>query len=165
MAFSDALCFHLCHCVGSLRGGGILRLDTNQRQFDGEHNSTAQQLAQLLVPPWVIVTNASYTGAIVARGTFAGGNGCGLPIDNGVILSTGWITNAIGPNDDDGGNNYDGNYGPSNLGQPGDADLRNLVGNGQKITMPPCWSLTSFQPISLRCNSYTFLPPKNTRNG
>ncbi len=65
-------------------------------------NSTPQQLAQLLVPPWVTVTNATFTGAYVARGTFAGGKGCRLPIDSGVILSTGYITNAIGPNNDTG---------------------------------------------------------------
>ncbi|MGB8369562.1 MAG: choice-of-anchor L domain-containing protein [Limisphaerales bacterium] len=116
---------------GLCEAEGFFALTQTNGNLTVSTNSTAQQLAQLLVPPWVIVTNASYTGAIVARGTFAGGNGCGLPIDNGVILSTGWITNAIGPNDDDGGNNYDGNYGPSNLGQPGDADLSNLVGNGQ----------------------------------
>jgi hypothetical protein len=91
-------------------------------------NATAQQLAQLLVPPWVTVTNATYTGAVVARGTFAGGNGCGLPIDTGVILSSGRITNAIGPNNDSGLNAA--NNGSSDLGQPGDADLSNLVGGG-----------------------------------
>ena len=99
-------------------------------------NSTAQQLAQLLVPPWVTVTNATYTGAIVARGTFAGGNGCGLPIDTGVILSSGQFTNAIGPNDDSGltaaGSPIDAVdwTGPSDLWQPGDADLSSLVGGG-----------------------------------
>ena len=89
-------------------------------------NATPQQLAQLLVPPWVTVTNATYTGANAARGIFAGGNGCGLPIDSGVILSSGAITNAIGPNNDDGRTTY--NNGSSSLEQPGDSDLDNLVG-------------------------------------
>ena len=99
-------------------------------------NATPQQLAQLLVPPWVTVANATYTGAVVARGAFTNGNGCGLPINSGVILSTGCITNAIGPNNDDGsiaaGNPIDGinSAGPSDLWQPGDADLNGLVGGG-----------------------------------
>ena len=99
-------------------------------------NATAQQLAQLLVPPWVVVTNATYTGAVVARGVFTNGNGCGLPINNGVILSTGCITNAIGPNNDAGfiaaGYRIDSfNFtGPSDLWQPGDTNLDSLVGGG-----------------------------------
>jgi len=108
---------------------GFFALTRTNGNLTVSTNSTAQQLAQLLVPPWVIVTNATYTGAIVARGTFAGGNGCGLPIDSGVILSTGHITNAIGPNDDDGSmaSQYGGN-GSSVLGQTNDVDLNNLIG-------------------------------------
>ena len=109
---------------------GFFRLGQTNGNLTVTTNATPQQQAQLLVPPWVIVTNATYTGADVARGTFAGGNGCGLPIDSGVILASGPITNAIGPNDDDGGVNYDNDLGPSNLGQPGDADLSMLVGGG-----------------------------------
>ncbi len=93
-------------------------------------NVTAQEMAELLVPPFVIVTNAVYTGSVVARGTFTGGNGCGLPIESGVILSSGWITNAIGPNSDNGldaAGVHGG--GPSDLGRPGDDDLNDLVGN------------------------------------
>ncbi|HEX5399085.1 MAG TPA: choice-of-anchor L domain-containing protein [Verrucomicrobiae bacterium] len=59
---------------------------------------TPLEMARMLVPSWVVVTNVTYTGADVARGTFAGGNGCGLPIDSGVILSSGNISDAIGPN-------------------------------------------------------------------
>jgi hypothetical protein len=119
----------LCSPIGFFRLGpstnGNLAVSTN---------ATPQQLAELLVPPWVTVTNATYTGTNVARGTFAGGNGSGLPIDSGVILSSGPITNAIGPNTDDGsiaaGTGYSG---PSNLGEPGDADLSKLVGNGPTL--------------------------------
>ncbi len=98
-------------------------------------NVTAQEMAELLVPPFVIVTNAVYTGSVVARGTFTGGNGCGLPIESGVILSSGQITNAIGPNTDNGfaagGTLRDG---PSNLLEPGDHDLDGLVGgNGSSL--------------------------------
>jgi hypothetical protein len=109
---------------------GFFRLSQTNGNLTVTNNATPQQLAQLLVPPWVIVTNATYTGANVARGTFAGGNGCGLPIDTGVILSSGQITNAIGPNDDSGAIAAGGGGGPSNLREPGDADLDNLVGGG-----------------------------------
>jgi hypothetical protein len=88
--------------------------------------ATARQLAQMLVPPWVTVTNVTYTGAIPARGIFAGGNGCGLPLDSGVILASGDITNAIGPNNapDRTGSYYNGSYN-------GDHDLEKLVEGGQ----------------------------------
>ena len=115
--------------TGLCEGQGFFALTHTNGDLTVSTNSTAQQLAQMLVPPWVVITNATYTGSVVARGTFAGGNGCGLPIDSGVILSSGQITNAVGPNDDDGGNNYDNNLGPSNLGQTNDADLNNLIGN------------------------------------
>lgn len=107
---------------------GFFALTQTNGNLTVKTNVTPQQMAQLLVPPWVSVTNAKYTGANVACGTFAGGYGCGLPIDSGVILSTGYITNAIGPNSDDGWNG--GYYGPSNLGQQGDDDLDSLVGSG-----------------------------------
>ncbi len=108
---------------------GFFRLSQTNGNLTVTTNATPQQLAQLLVPPWVTVTNATYTGTNVARGTFAGGNGCGLPIDSGVILSTGYITNAIGPNNDDGSTASGGGSGPSCLGQPGDTNLDTLVGN------------------------------------
>jgi hypothetical protein len=125
-------------------------------------NATAQQLAQLLAPSWITISNATYTGADVARGTFAGGNGCGLPIDSGVILSSGQITNAIGPNDDSGETAYvDGS---SNLHEAGDNDLSSLVGGGETL-MRRCWSSTSFLPIRLYCSSNISLRLKNIRNG
>ena len=81
---------------------------------------TPQELAQLIVDPQVTISNVTYTGADVARGLFMGGNGCGLPIDSGVILSSGDVNLAVGPNteSDAGVNN----------GTPGDADLSNIVG-------------------------------------
>jgi hypothetical protein len=82
------------------------------------------------VPPGVIVSSATNIGALVARGAFAGGHGCGLPIEAGVILSTGYITNAIGTNNDDG--NYAATHG-SSLGTNGDNDLSHLVGEGATL--------------------------------
>jgi len=83
-------------------------------------NVTPQQMVEMLVPPWVTVTNVNYTGAAVARGIFTNGNCCGLPIAGGVILSSGYITDAAGPNDVD-------NKGDT-VGGPPDADLNLLVG-------------------------------------
>jgi hypothetical protein len=77
---------------------GFFELTQTNGDLTVSTNWTALQLAQLLVPAGVSITNATYTGFIEARGTFAGGNGCGLPIDSGVILASGDITNAIGPN-------------------------------------------------------------------
>ena len=121
--YTNVLVPDLCSPIGFLRLGPATNGDLTVTT-----NATPQQLAQLLVPPWVTVANATYTGTNVARGTFAGGNGCGLPIDSGVILSSGPITNAIGPNTDDGWTALVN--GSSDLGQPGDADLSSLVGGG-----------------------------------
>ena len=92
-------------------------------------NVTAQEMAEMLVPPWVTVTNVSYTGAVAARGVFTNGNGCGLPIESGVILSSGPISNAIGPNDDSGWTAYEN--GSANLGRDGDDVLDELVGQDE----------------------------------
>ncbi len=112
---------------GLCEGQGFFALTQTNGNLTVSTNATAQQLAQLLVPPWIIVANATYTGAVVARGTFAGGNGCGLPMDSGVIFSSGHITNAIGPNNDDGSIAV---YNGSDLRQPGDIDLDKLVEGG-----------------------------------
>ncbi len=86
---------------------------------------TPQELAQLLVGGCVTISNVSYTGAAVARGTFTNGICSGLAIDNGVILSSGDITNAIGPN-----NTY---FASSPLQTNGDTDLDTLVGGSGTI--------------------------------
>jgi len=82
-----------------------------------------QELAQWIMGPGVTVTNAKYTGATVAQGIFGNGIACGLPIDSGVILSSGYISSAVGPN-----LAPDLGSGPSeDLGEPGDAELDTLV--------------------------------------
>jgi hypothetical protein len=124
LPFTNVVATGLCGDVGFFRLGqtnGSLTVSTN---------ATAQQLAQLLVPSWITPVNAKFTGTNVARGTFAGGNGCGLPIATGVILSSGLIDNAIGPNNDDGSI---ARYNGSELGKLGDSDLSKLVGNGATL--------------------------------
>jgi hypothetical protein len=96
---------------------------------------TALELARRLVPPSVEVQNATFTGTNVARGKFANGNECGLPIDSGVILSSGPISAAPGPNDDDGSIAAGPTLtGPANLYPTlGDADLSALLGGGKTV--------------------------------
>ena len=55
----------------------------------------------------VEITNIQYTGANIASGIFTGASSEGLPIDNGVILSSGYAENIYGPNTQTGitGNN------------------------------------------------------------
>src|SRR5690349_12218933 len=89
------------------------------RAITVDDSYTDQQLAEMLAGPGVTVANVSYTGVTHARGAFADGIASGLPMDSGVILSTGDITFAPGPNDstDTGVDNF----------EAGDADLDLLV--------------------------------------
>lgn len=85
-----------------------------------DEGPTALQMAQGIMGPNVTVSNAKYTGSPHARGTFGGGNSGNLPIDQGVILATGYIYNAVGPNIqlDSLGTNFSNN---------GDSDLNTLI--------------------------------------
>ena len=86
------------------------------------NSMTPQQLAQLLAGPGVTVSNVSFTGANVAGGSFSGGLADGLGIDSGVILSSGSIANAAGPNRDDQITTVNE--------APGDGNLDSIVGTG-----------------------------------
>jgi hypothetical protein len=85
-------------------------------------STTPLQLAQMLAGPGVTVSNVTFVGANVAGGSFTGGLADGLGIGSGVILSSGDIALATGPNTNDGvtGNNS----------TPGDANLNTIVGAG-----------------------------------
>lgn len=80
--------------------------------------ATAAQLAAALVGPGVTVANAKFTGAPVASGTFTGA-AADIGIASGVILSTGDVTDANGPNISDGWS--------TDNSRPGDADLSGIV--------------------------------------
>ncbi|MEW6166541.1 MAG: choice-of-anchor L domain-containing protein [Pseudomonadota bacterium] len=58
---------------------------------------SAAELAQFLVGDGVAVSNVQFTGALVAGGTFTN-NGVGIDLTQGVVLSSGCISNIIGPN-------------------------------------------------------------------
>lgn len=84
---------------------------------------TPQQLAQTFVGSGVTISNVQYTGANVSAGTFTGGTADGLGIESGVILSTGNIADAAGPNVEDDTSTENS--------QPGDASLQALLPAGQ----------------------------------
>jgi len=67
----------------------------------------------------VTVSNITVTGDNRALGIFSGGFADGLAIDNGVILSNGDISNAVGPNLSDGKS--------TEFNTAGDADLETLA--------------------------------------
>jgi hypothetical protein len=80
---------------------------------------TATDLASALAGPGITVTNATYAGHESAGGTFTGGNGI-IGLGSGVILSSGAISNVIGPND------FENTT--SAFGTSGDTDLAALAG-------------------------------------
>ncbi|MGZ5297144.1 MAG: choice-of-anchor L domain-containing protein [Actinomycetota bacterium] len=87
---------------------------------------TPGQLASALVGPGVSVSNAQFTGADLAAGTFSGGGtgaGATIGFDQGLILSSGAIASVPGPNSSD--STSSGN------GQAGDTALDTLLPVGQ----------------------------------
>lgn len=93
--------------------GGLTTDDLN------DDSLSATGLAQELVGSGVTVSNVVYTGAKQAAGTFAGGQNI-LGIGSGVVLSSGAVSNVIGPNCSTG-------ISAAN-DTPGDPDLDTLVG-------------------------------------
>lgn len=71
-------------------GGPITTTDQTQ-------GVTPLQMAQAIVGTGITISNVTYTGAGVAGGTFAGGSAI-FGFDSGIILSSGCISNVIGPN-------------------------------------------------------------------
>lgn len=87
--------------------------------FAVDPDVTAETLVNTLLGPGVTVSNIQLTGASGASGTFIGGQAAGLEIEAGVILSSGNITNALPPNNEDGAGN--------DLGEPGDLTLDEIL--------------------------------------
>jgi hypothetical protein len=94
----------------------LLKADTLQVTS----NITPEQLVQqVLIGGGVVTSNITYTGAAIARGKFWGGPG-NIGIRDGVILTSGSINIAKGPNNNGGAGNDNG------LG--GDPDLNAISG-------------------------------------
>lgn len=77
---------------------------------------TAAEVAATVTGPGATITNVRITGSTRSIGTFTEG---GLGISSGIILSSGDIATAIGPNDDTGAG--------EGLGEPGDTQLDTIV--------------------------------------
>jgi len=77
---------------------------------------TADEVAATVSGPGAAITNVKITGSASAIGTFAEG---GLGVDSGIILSSGNIADAVGPNDSPGAG--------AALGSPGDTQLNAIV--------------------------------------
>ena len=80
---------------------------------------SAAALAQALVGPGVTVVNAQFTGHAEAAGTFTGA-AADISLASGVILSTGKVVDADGPNVSDGLS--------TDFNRPGDGPLSVIVG-------------------------------------
>jgi hypothetical protein len=76
---------------------------------------TATQLVNTLLGSGITASNITFTGANVAGGVFSGGIGAGIGIENGIILSTGNIAFAQGPNNSTGRGLDNDRPGDSNL--------------------------------------------------
>ena len=79
---------------------------------------TPTDLANMLVGTGVTISNVQYSGINITAGTFSGGTGI-IGFEDGIILSTGNISDVVGPNTADDTT--------TNNGQPGDPDLDTLI--------------------------------------
>jgi len=85
-----------------------------------DQNVNATNMAKWIMGSGFTVSEARFTGAERAKGIFGNGSDADLPIETGVILSTGDIAFSKGPNNIDGGTS-----GP--IDKDGDLDLEGLV--------------------------------------
>jgi PKD repeat protein len=83
-------------------------------------STTPDALAQALVGPGVDVTGVAYTGPSTGRGTFAFADPGTVGFGAGVVLSSGSVTDVVGPNASD--------WTSTDAGQPGDDQLTALAG-------------------------------------
>jgi hypothetical protein len=87
---------------------------------------TAANLVEAILGPDVTYSNVTFYGTLAlgaSAGTFTNGIAAGIEtIDQGIMLSSGFVLNSLGPNVNDGITGY--------LGTGGDADLDALVGGG-----------------------------------
>ncbi len=88
-------------------------------QLTVDNTPTAIDLAQILAGPNITILTASLTGDAVASGSFDGSTS-NIGMNSGVILSTGDVANAPGPNNSAGGGD--------NLGEAGTAQMDGLAG-------------------------------------
>ncbi|MCZ8250277.1 choice-of-anchor L domain-containing protein [Microcystis sp. LE19-195.1E] len=104
----------------------IVEIDGQQIQIEQSsltttdlNSVTAANLVTALVGSGVTVSSISFTGANVAAGLFSGGLAAGLGINGGIVLSSGNIALATGPNNSSSAG--------ANNSQLGDTDLNSIV--------------------------------------
>lgn len=95
--------------------------DMTVTPMGGALNANAMAAALLDASSGITINSASYTGANGASGTFEVGTDI-IGIDRGILLTSGTVATALGPNDDTGA-------GEDN-GRPGDAQLDGLIPGG-----------------------------------
>lgn len=82
---------------GTSRQAGVSRGTVTLTTRDLTDGLTPANLARELAGSGITISNVSYTGADGAAGEFRGGTDI-IGFENGIILSTGVISNVIGPN-------------------------------------------------------------------
>lgn len=80
---------------------------------------TPTDLVVEILAPGMTYQNVVYTGEDVAAGEFTGGVAAGITIESGIMLGSGSLNNAIGPNNEENVSRNNGN--------PGDTDLDGLI--------------------------------------
>jgi hypothetical protein len=83
-------------------------------------NSDANSLVNNILGAGISASGLSLTGDQSAFGTFTGGASAGIGIESGIMLSTGKVIDAVGPNSSDSTS--------TNHGTAGDADLTAIAG-------------------------------------
>lgn len=78
-------------------------------------NYDAYTLVNNILGSGVSASEISMTGSQNAFGTFTGGVSAGISIESGIMLSTGHVTGAVGPNSSDSTTTSHGTFGDSDL--------------------------------------------------
>lgn len=84
--------------------------------------TTASDLVENILGPGISYSNISFTGlsgSIASAGLFTAGTSAGLGFDSGILLSSGYVSNVIGPNSS--------SAITGNLSLPGDSELTALI--------------------------------------
>lgn len=87
----------------------------------GQGTTTAESIVEQLTGTGIAISNVQFTGRNLAGGSFTGGTGGGFGFSQGIVLSSGAVSNVIGPNNTSSKS--------SNNNQPGDADLDLMGGD------------------------------------
>lgn len=97
------------------------RTSISVTDMDGT-TTTATDLVESILGPGIGYSNVSFTGlsgSPASAGLFTGGNSAGMSFNEGILLSSGYVSNAIGPN-------AVSNI-TADLGLAGDANLDGLI--------------------------------------